>query len=284
MEFTECHFLDTGYCLTPEFAVLQGGRWRITRCRCLAALMRHPTEGWGLWDTGYAPRFLDATRRLPYRLYRWATPFPRQADRSVVSQLAEKELTTADIQWIVLSHLHGDHIAGVRDFPSARLICTREAFDHASRLKGIVAVRKAFVPALLPTDFESRSLFIDRFDGPCLGALGRSFDLFGDGSALLFPLPGHARGQMGMLAKTAAGTKLMAADSAMHRVSIREGRPPGSLTRLIADQPDQVLPTIQNLRAFTRDHPEIRVYPTHCPEAYREVIEEGSALCLPITV
>ncbi len=281
MPFSEYRFLDTGYCLTPECAIIRGGSLRIARCHCLVALLLHPTEGWGLWDTGYAPRFLEETRPFPYRLYRWATPLPKQPDKSVLSQLGGMGLSAADIKWIVLSHLHGDHTAGIRDFPAARLVVTKQAFEHASNLSGLAAVRKAYIPALLPSDFALRATLLTCFDGPELEALGPTFDLFGDGSARLFLLPGHARGQMGMLAETANGPILLAADSVMHRASIREGKPPGAVTRLISDDPDQVLPTILRLREFTIRHPEVPVYTTHCPEAYRELILERQPDCAP---
>ncbi len=71
---TQCHVLDTGYCTASEHHLIQGGRRRRVVVHSVAALLRHPAQGWLLWDAGYAPRLLDATRRLPFRLYRWVTP------------------------------------------------------------------------------------------------------------------------------------------------------------------------------------------------------------------
>ncbi len=60
----QCHMLDTGYCLAWEHHVLQGGRHKRIACHSLAVLLRHPEHGWLLWDTGYAPRMLEVTKRL----------------------------------------------------------------------------------------------------------------------------------------------------------------------------------------------------------------------------
>src|SRR5579862_6933840 len=70
----QCHILDTGHCLAEEKFLLRGGRNRIVECHSLVALLGHPTRGWLLWDSGYAPRMWEATKRFPFRMYRWVTP------------------------------------------------------------------------------------------------------------------------------------------------------------------------------------------------------------------
>src|SRR5215470_3811643 len=111
-----CHILDTGHCLAHESLLMRGGRRQQVACHSLAALIQHPRQGWGLWDTGYAPRLEDETARWPFRLYRWATPLRLRPELALAAQLPRWELTPADIRWIILSHLHADHIAGLHDF------------------------------------------------------------------------------------------------------------------------------------------------------------------------
>ena len=82
------------------------------------------------------------------------------------------------------------------------------------------------------------------------------------------------RGQTGMLVKREAGPMLFAADSMLHRASLRDGRPPGNLTRFITDDLRMVQTTIDRLVEFARLRPEVAIVPTHCPEAYREYIGE----------
>jgi len=111
------------------------------------------------------------------------------------------------------------------------------------------------------------------FDGPPLGPLGPACDLFGDGSLVLAALPGHARGQIGMLASTERGRFFFAADSCYGVASIRERRPPHRLTHLVADDPAALRATIERLHAFTQANPDVVVVPSHCPEAYRRYAE-----------
>jgi glyoxylase-like metal-dependent hydrolase (beta-lactamase superfamily II) len=266
------HVLDTGYCLASEHHIMRGGARRKVRCHSIVGLLRHPVRGWFLWDAGYAPRLLAATRLLPYRLYRLATPLHIEADQAVAAQLPRFGLSTSDIGTVVLSHFHADHVAGLRDFPGARLIATKAAYDDVRSRRGVSALRRAFIPSLLPPDFERRATLISSFDGPVLPGLGPTHDLFGDGSALLVRLPGHARGQIGMLASTEGGPVLFAADGCWLTRQVRERRPPHPITNLIVDDPQAVRSTLEGLHAFMQARPDVAVVPSHCPEAFaREV-------------
>lgn len=266
------HVLDTGYCLASEHHIMRGGARRKVKCHSIVALLRHPEHGWFLWDAGYASRMLEATRRMPYRLYRLATPLRIDASLAVTAQLLRLGLSPPDIGIVVISHFHADHIAGLHDFPHARLVGAKAAYDDVRTRRGLNALRRAFIPSLLPLDFEGRATLIRGFDGPALPGLGQTHDLFGDGSALLMPLPGHARGQVGMLVSTERGPVLFAADGCWLTRQVREQRPPHPITKLFVDDPRAVRATIEGLHTFMQARPDVAIVPTHCPEAFeREV-------------
>ena len=100
----QCHLLDTGYCLAWENHVIQGGTRRKIACHSLVALLRHPEHGWLLWDTGYAPRMLEETQRLPFKLYRYATPLRIKPDLAVAAHLSRWGLVPGDIRRVLISH------------------------------------------------------------------------------------------------------------------------------------------------------------------------------------
>ncbi len=273
------HLVDTGYCLASESAMIRGGRRRRIACHAPVALLGHPAHGWTLFDTGYAPRILDAARGWPFALYRLMTPMRLGPRLAVAAQLGALGLTVDDIARVVVSHFHADHIAGLRDFPRAQFIVSRAAWDDTSRRRGVRALLRGVIPALIPDDFAARATLIDRFDGPVLPALGPTHDLFGDGSALLVPLPGHARGQIGLLARGERGDLLLAADGCWLSRSYRERRPPPPLINLIADDPRALRATIEKLHDFARARPDVAIVPTHCAEALgRELRRESAAL------
>ena len=123
-----CRILDTGYCLTLERLVINNGAFRTIHCHSIVALLHHPEHGWTLFDTGYAPRMFQATRKLPYRLYRLLTPLRLRPHQSVAAQLRRSGVRPADIERIIVSHFHADHVGGLRDFPGAELIALRLAY------------------------------------------------------------------------------------------------------------------------------------------------------------
>jgi glyoxylase-like metal-dependent hydrolase (beta-lactamase superfamily II) len=264
-----CHVLDTGHCLASEHHLMRGGRRRVVECHSLAALLGHPTRGWLLWDAGYHPRMWDVTRHLPFRLYRYATPLRLRADLAAVVQLPRFGLTAADVKQVVLSHFHADHVAGLRDFPTAELWASRSGYADVRGRRGLRALLRGFVPALLPKDFERRAVLLPDFTGPDLGELGPTYDLFGDGTALLASLPGHARGQLGLLARTDRGPIFFAADACWLSEAFREDRPPHWLTHLFIDDTKAMRDTLSRLHRFAASRPDVDVVPSHCPEALR---------------
>lgn len=272
---TQCHILDTGYCLAHESTMMQGGRHKQVACHALVALMQHPTHGWILWDTGYAPYMLTETAKFPYRFYRWATPLHLDPALAVAAQLPRFGLSPADIGTVIISHFHADHIAGLRDFPQAQFIVSATAYTHIKDRRGFDALRHGHIPALLPADFAQRVTLLPPFCGPELPYLGPTHDLFGDDTLRLVELPGHARGQLGLFARTNRGGYFFLADGAWLTQSIHENRPPSRLTDLIVDDPAAVRRTITNLHHFAQAEPQWRLVPTHCPTAFaREVRTE----------
>lgn len=260
--------LDTGYCRHLESVLIQGGRLRVVDCHALVALLHHPRHGWVLWDTGYHPRMFEVTRSLPFYLYRLATPLRIDPRLAVVEQLPRLGLTPRDVRTVILSHFHADHLCGVRDFPEARFVAHTDAWNDVRRLTGIMALRRGFIPDLLPPDFSRRLDCPPPFRDEPLHPFGPTSDLFGDGSLRLVELPGHAHGQIGLHVQTETGPVFLVADAAWMLEGIRKGRAPHRITDNVVDDPKAVQETLVKLQVFQRASPETALIPTHCPEAY----------------
>ncbi len=265
----ECRVLDTGYCIAHEHHMIQGGRRVRIHCHSIVAFLRHPKHGNVLWDTGYAPRMLEETRTFPGRLYRWITPLRLDPTLAAVTQLENVGVAADEIHLIVLSHFHADHVAGLKDFPRARIIASQSAYDDVRHRRGWNALRRAFLPGLMPADFASRANLLPTFAGPEISHLGPCLDLFGDHSLRLVALPGHARGQIGMYVETTRGPLLFAADGAWLSQAIRENRPPHWITHHFIDDVAAMRDTLTRLHHFAKEHPEVTIVPTHCPETFR---------------
>jgi glyoxylase-like metal-dependent hydrolase (beta-lactamase superfamily II) len=257
--------IDTGYCTVSEHHVIRGGKRKAFKAHALAVLLEHPTAGRILFDTGYAPRVRLAFKHFPFGLYGAVTPITTRLEWSVLAQLDRIGIKPSTISSVIVSHFHADHIGGLRDFKDSRLIASRQAFDDVRDARGFAALRRAFLPVLMPNSSQQFEL-VDSFASDPLEPFGATHDLFGDGSLRLVSLPGHARGQVGLFAQTSIGPVLFAADGAWTSEAIRENRPPAPMALRLIGDPRTTVQTLRNLHEFGNAHPDVWIIPTHCPE------------------
>jgi glyoxylase-like metal-dependent hydrolase (beta-lactamase superfamily II) len=235
--------------------VLKGSGFK-SRCFPSRAYLIETRNGFLLWDTGYADHFRDATAKGVYRLYAMVTPVSLDAHESLQGQLRAFGVQPSEIDTLILSHFHGDHVAGMRDFPAARLLSSAAAWESVRRLSGFSAVREGFLPALLPPDIAERLTFVDSLpSAPLPGALqpfthGR--DVSGSGEVFVVDLPGHVAGHLGAFVLEEKGWTLLATDAAWVPESYQQLRGPSELTFLIQHNRAQYYETLGKLHALHR--------------------------------
>jgi len=224
----------TGYCRHPSCITLTGSGMRRRTYHAHAYLLR-TAQGTMLFDTGYAAHFHDAASAGAYRLYSLVTPATCAAP--LREQLRAHGTDPDAIDTIVVSHFHADHIAGLRDFPRARVICSGDAWRAVRGRTGFAAVRRAYLPALVPDGLEARLVLLE---GGNREALPQALDPLERGHHLIqdevfaVDLPGHARGHIGLCVRDERGTwTLLAADAAWHHESLCTPRGPSILSFLV---------------------------------------------------
>jgi glyoxylase-like metal-dependent hydrolase (beta-lactamase superfamily II) len=268
-------FLQAGYCTHPERAVNVKGSFQARVFPASVAVIQHPREGVVLFDTGYSERFFDATRKFPQRLYRWVTPVFLEEGRTAKIQLERLGIREADVRHVILSHFHADHVGAVSDFRHARYIYNLESYNEVRSLRGFSAVRKAFLPALLPDDFLERSQPMDLSENsiglPELKLFRGTRDLFGDGTLWLVELPGHTEGHMGLFVRTDGRDYLLAGDAAYVRENFTLNHPPSSLTRLLFSDFREYMSTLNRLRQFHLSRTNALIVPCHCKSTLEEL-------------
>ena len=153
---------DVGYCTHRGCMALRGAGLRVCQFPARAWLLEANNRRW-IWDTGYASHFIDHTRQGIFRLYQQLTPVYFSPQQALVAQLGQAGYQPADIQGLIISHFHGDHIAGLHDFPGVPMIASGEGWQKTRKLRGLRALKNAFVPGLIPADFESRLHCVERF-------------------------------------------------------------------------------------------------------------------------
>ena len=246
---------SVGHCTHPACMALKGSGLA-SRCFPSRAYLIEARSRLYLWDTGYAEHFIDATRSGIYRLYPLVTPVFFNADDSLRGQLRRIGVNPDDIHALLLSHYHADHIAGLRDFPQARLLASGAGWRAVRGLKGLTALRQAFVPALLPADIDSRLESVEAQPlvalPPELAPFSHGWDVSGDGEILAVELPGHAVGHLGAFVRTDAGWTLLASDAAWAVEGYAQLRGPSELSFLIQHNRRDYYQTLGKLHALHR--------------------------------
>jgi glyoxylase-like metal-dependent hydrolase (beta-lactamase superfamily II) len=185
-----------------------------------------------------------------------------------------------EIEWIVLSHFDPDHYGGLADFPNARVICARRAWQSVSALGGKPSLAHRILPGALPADLAARLWIVDPedcFSPPPVEAIfgfSAHCDLFGDGSVRLVSLPGHKEGQIGAFVcarekqPEEKKTYFLVGDGVWSRAELTCAQTKlrfGLHARLARDRQAQ-LETYRKIRYVHFTHPEVVVVPSHCPD------------------
>jgi N-acyl homoserine lactone hydrolase len=161
-----------------------------------------------------------------------------------------------DVDFVLPTHLHWDHISGLLELPPKVVVRTRPierdfAFGADNPPLGVAR------GPLKGRQFDTYEL-----DGPPVLTFDRSHDLFADGSIVLVDLAGHTPGSVGVLLNLDADRQvLLVGDAVWYRLQIsllREKAPlPG---QLVDNDRDEAFAVIHRLRALPS---AVEVIPSH---------------------
>ncbi|AZI43422.1 MBL fold metallo-hydrolase [Deinococcus psychrotolerans] len=265
--------LAAGECLNIAALTERGAAWRVKVYPAGFALLLHPVRGAVLFDTGYSFRVPELMRRWPGLLYGLITPVRLQPWQTPLAQLARLGITAQDVRHVIVSHLHADHVGALRDFPAADIYLDAGAYPPLRGLRGLRAVRRAFLPELLPPDFEARSRALTfKPAPPAFAPFEQVADVFGDGSVYALPVPGHAPGMIALVVRTredaaldgnGGGLTLLASDAAWSAKAARSGEAGHPLANLLSWDVKQGQRSREQLRDWLAAHPRTRVIVSH---------------------
>lgn len=226
---TDFEVLSSGTCCNHEYFMRTDKPFKKIHIPAIFYLMKHNNRVI-LFDCAYSSHFHEATKSFPEKIYALITPIQFDEEKSVSKQLKQKwDINPEDVEIIIISHFHADHIGALLEFPKAKYVCSKEGYDKVIQLKNHPwksLIQMGFISKLLPKDFEKRIFKIIDFselsNKQSLSSswkktfplckidfsLEHGYDLFGDSSILLLPLPGHSPGQMGALVSPVMSTEV----------------------------------------------------------------------------
>ncbi|KAJ7112809.1 Metallo-hydrolase/oxidoreductase [Mycena crocata] len=124
---------------------------------------------------------------------------PYEVPQSVEESCKKGGLNPAEIEAVVISHLHFDHIGDCTPFSKAKFILGVEG--KAALDDGYPGNPKShYLTASTPAD---RTTFLNKEDfNTSIGPFPHAVNYFGDGSAYIIDTPGHCAGHITVLART----------------------------------------------------------------------------------
>ncbi|OHV19439.1 N-acyl homoserine lactonase family protein [Rhizobium sp. RMa-01] len=161
-------------------------------------LIEH-SDGLVLFDTGAHPNLIaDITAYLGPEAENWGIEVHPSDDAR--EKLKSIGIWPTDVEHVVLSHLHYDHAGGMTSFPNAQYWIQRPEWEFAAE------------PAIYQEGLYIRS----EYDVPSsrLNLVDGQQDMFGDGSLILVPTPGHSPGHQSLLIKGNCTSYILAGDAA----------------------------------------------------------------------
>jgi glyoxylase-like metal-dependent hydrolase (beta-lactamase superfamily II) len=158
-------------------------------------LVRHPSAGAILVDTGLHPSVATDPRHNMGR--RGAGYFSLEPGSDVPSQLRRKGLDAGEIEYVLLTHLHLDHASAISEFPESTFVLSAQEWEAANSAR--IPLLAGYRPAHWNHAFDYATVDFESDLVSSYGPLGRTFDLFGDGSIRLAFTPGHTHGHMSVI-------------------------------------------------------------------------------------
>jgi glyoxylase-like metal-dependent hydrolase (beta-lactamase superfamily II) len=204
------NFLAAGRLRMRKSVFIQGAdRSDMIDLPVVSALIRH-RQGNVLFDTGCHPAVVDDAATRWGALAKVMTPV-MAVNETLLPSLAGVGLEPDDIDMVVNSHFHTDHCGCNRFFRRATIMA------HAREVEAATAAR-GDMSGYVRADWDC---------GQPIETVNGEKDLFGDGDAVLMPLPGHTPGTLGALVSLDRdGQFLLTSDAVSLRANLDADSPP----------------------------------------------------------
>jgi glyoxylase-like metal-dependent hydrolase (beta-lactamase superfamily II) len=232
-----------------------GSLWDERECVMTATLVKHP-KGDLLIDTGFGRHVKEQVRAAPslaFRVRMLVTSY--EPGCSAADQLDGAGYDRARLRAIVLTHAHWDHVSGIPDFPgtpvwlpSEERRFIEEGGPVTSLARGLSGVR-----------YEEYS-----FDGGAYLGFPKSHDVYGDGSIVIVPAPGHTPGSVIVfLTLPSAKRFALIGDLVWQREGLTEREEKPWISRYVDHDPLLLRESLLRMIAIAKGFPEITMVPAH---------------------
>jgi glyoxylase-like metal-dependent hydrolase (beta-lactamase superfamily II) len=242
---------------TAAFARRGGMPWERWESVSNAVLVQHP-QGDVLIDAGLGKTIRAQLGAMPF-FFRLATDL--EQSRPAADRLADAGYDFTRLRFILLTHAHWDHVSGVPDLPGVPVLVTtaEHRFIYESGFPDAPA------RAIDPKRFEEYG-----FDGGRYLGFGQSHDLYGDGSIVIVPAPGHTPGSVVVFVTLPTGGRYAFVGDLVWQLeglAEREERP-WLEARVLGEDSAAVQESMRRLSAIAVRFPQMKIVASHDPRGY----------------
>lgn len=217
-------------------------------------------DGLVLFDAGADPRVVTDPNY-------WPTPLTKLFMRNIfdweitpqdnlAAQLERAGYSAADVSKVVISHMHADHVGGIREVLQANLYVASDAWEH---MLGRYPYREMVLRrdiAILGAKWNE--IAFKPTDDPALAPFTESFDLMGDGSMVVLPTPGHMPGAVSMLIRRGDDAPLLlVGDLTYAQELLEQDKTPATGDTKV------LLESFAKVRALQETMPDLIILPAH---------------------
>ena len=249
--------LPTGTMHSSAMLAFRGGNPLESRDFSMTAvLVQHP-RGDLLIDTGFGREVDDQVKLLPL-LMQLTTDYDKTSPAA--EQLITQGYDLKSLAGVVLTHAHWDHVSGLDSLrktpifvPTLEQVFIEEGGDNSALAKQ------------LATDQLKSYAFVNK---PYLG-FAQQFDVWGDGSVVLVPAPGHTPGSVLVFLTLPSGLRLaLLGDLVWQLDGINlPAEKPWIARQLIGEDTNAVRSAIAHVAAISKKYPQIKLVPAHDAKA-----------------
>lgn len=220
-------------------------------------LVEHP-KGLILVDTGWHPLVRSSPVKALGVMQSMLSKVQLPEGKAAIEQLSRLGYKPSDIDYLILTHLHADHVSGLKTLSDAKRILVSDIELKTAKRNPIV-----YTSAM----WSGINLETFSFEPSAPGPENLALDLFKDGSVQLISTPGHTAGLTSLIIRSGDQFVLLCADVAYSERSWKEQVLPGLTTNK-----KKAKKSLEWIAQLSKDPNCIGIYASHDGSIAEQVI------------